>query len=190
MFDFSDNPAVQAIASRIYEAGGVVGAVCHGPAALIGVQLADGTSLLEGKSVAGFSNEEELFIIPDSRDVFPYLLEDGLRDAAQNYSEAPKYLDHTVTDGRLVTGQNPWSTWNVAEGIIRALGHEPVEREISSEEKAVSLLATYHAQGIDAALADRDSQSGSDKRLILLHALIALMEGQPGVAFEIQRLAH
>ncbi|MBH5321319.1 type 1 glutamine amidotransferase domain-containing protein [Aurantiacibacter sediminis] len=190
MFDFSDNPDIQAIASQIYDTGGVVGAVCHGPAALIGVQLADGTTLLENKSVAGFSNEEELFIIPDSRDVFPYLLEDGLREAAQNYSEAPKYLDHTITDGRLVTGQNPWSTWTVAEGMIRALGHEPVEREISSEEKAIALLATYHAQGMDAALADRESQSGSDKRLILLHALIALMEGQPGVALQIQRLAH
>ena len=190
MFDFADNPDVQGVASRIYDTGGVVGAVCHGPAALIGAQLEDGSMLLDGKSVAGFTNEEELFIIPDSRDIFPFLLEEGLEEASRNYTKAPKYLDHTVIDGRLVTGQNPWSTWTVAEGMIRALGHEPVERDISAEEKATGLLETYHSQGMDAALADRDRDRGSDKRLILLHALIALMEGQPKAAFDIQRLAH
>ena len=190
MFDFANNPYVQDLASRVYDTGGVVGAVCHGPAALIGAQLKDGSMLLDGKSVAGFTNEEEFFIIPDSRDVFPFLLEDGLREASRDYTKAPKYLDHTVTDGRLVTGQNPWSTWTVAEGIIRALGHEPVERDISAEEKATGILATYRSRGLDSALAERDKHSGSDKRLLLLHALIALMEGQPKVAFDIQRLAH
>lgn len=190
MFDFADNPDAQTIAASIYDAGGVVGAVCHGPAALIDAQLADGTMLLDGKTVAGFTNEEELFLIPEARAVFPFLLEDGLQANAARYSKAPKYLEHTISDGRLVTGQNPWSTWSVAEGIVRALGNEPVLRDPSPEEQATDLLATYHTHGLQAALDDRGSVPSRDKRLILLHALIALMDGSPERAYHIQRLAH
>lgn len=190
MFDFADNPVVQGLAAAIYDAGGVVGAVCHGPAALIGARLADGTMLLEDKSVAGFTNAEELFLIPEARKVFPFLLEDGLKAEAARYSKAPKYLEHTVSDGRLVTGQNPWSTWSTAEGMIRALGHEPVAREPSPEEVATGLLAAYHGEGLEAALTMRETMRRRDKRLILLHALIALMEGRPVQAYEMQRLAH
>lgn len=190
MFDFADNPDAQNLAAGIYDAGGVVGAVCHGPAALIGAKLGNGKLLLEDKSVAGFTNAEELFLIPEARAVFPFLLEDGLKVEAASYSKAPKYLEHTVSDGRLVTGQNPWSTWSTAEGMVRALGHDPVAREHSPEEVATDLLAIYHAEGLDAALRQKENLGNRDKRLILLHALIALMEGRIDRAYEIQRLAH
>lgn len=190
MFDFAGNPDAQNLAANIYDAGGVVGAVCHGPAALIGAQLADGAMLLDGKAVAGFTNAEELFLIPEARSVFPFLLEDGLKADGARYSKAPKYLAHTVSDGRLVTGQNPWSTWSIAEAMVRALGHQPIARDPSPEELANDLLATYHANGLEAALSERKSKAGRDKRFILLHALIALMDGQLMRAYEIQRLAH
>lgn len=190
MFDFAGNPDAQNLAANIYDAGGVVGAVCHGPAALIGARLADGAMLLDGKAVAGFTNDEELFLIPEARSVFPFLLEDGLKADGARYSNAPKYLAHTVSDGRLVTGQNPWSTWSMAEAMVRALGHQPVVRAPSPEELANDILATYHADGLEAALSERNSKAGRDKRHILLHALIALMDGQLMRAYEIQRLAH
>lgn len=190
MFDFANNPDAQNLAASIYDAGGVVGAVCHGPAALIDARLADGTMLLDDKTVAGFTNEEELFLIPEAQEVFPFLLEDGLRANAARYSKAPKYLEHTISDGRLVTGQNPGSTWSVAEGMVRALGHETVLRDPSPEEQATDLLATYHADGLQAALDERAGKPGRDKRLILLHALIALMDGSPVRAYQVQRLAH
>ena len=190
MFDFADNSDAQGLAAAVYDAGGVVGAVCHGPVALIGARLGDGTMLLEDKSVAGFTNAEELFLIPEARAVFPFLLEDGLKAEAARYSKAPKYLDHTVSDERLVTGQNPWSTWSTAEGMIRALGHEPVSRKRSPEEEATGLLAAYHGEGLETALTMRETMPRRDKRLILLHALIGLMEGRLVQAYEIQRLAH
>ena len=147
MFDFAGNPDVQRIAASIYDAGGVVGAVCHGPAALIDVTLADGRKLLADKHVTSFTNDEELFLVKEAKDVLPFLLEDVLRQQAGQFSAAPKYLDHTVVDGRLITGQNPWSTWSVAESMVRALGHEPVPRKPTREEAAVAVLAVFHRDG-------------------------------------------
>ena len=190
MFDFTRNPEVRRVVASIYDAGGVVGAVCHGPAALIDVTLASGQKLLAGKRVTGFTNEEELFLIENARDVFPFLLEDALRAQAGAFSEGPKYLDHTVIDGRLVTGQNPWSTWAGAEGMVRALGHAPAAREPTREERGVAVLSAFHRDGAEAAAGVRDRLGGTDKRLILMHALVAAMEGRLDEAYRLQRLAH
>jgi len=190
MFDFPRNPEVQRVAASIFDAGGVVGAVCHGPAALIDVTLASGQKLLAGKRVTGFTNEEELFLIENARDVFPFLLEDALSAQAGTFSKGPKYLDHTVVDGRLVTGQNPWSTWSVAEGVVRALGHSPVARETTREERGVAVLSAFHRDGAAAAAQVRDHMGGIDKRLILMHAVVAVMEGRLAEAYRLQRLAH
>jgi putative intracellular protease/amidase len=190
MFDFAGNPDVQRVAAAIHDAEGVVGAVCHGPAALIDVTLASGQPLLAGRRVTGFTNEEELFLIENAREVFPFLLEDVLTAQAGTFSEGQEFLDHTVVDGRLVTGQNPWSTWSVAEGMIRALGFEPVPREPTLEERAVEVLAAFHRDGAEAATAVRDGMGSIDKRLVLMHALVAIMEGRLGEAYRLQQLAH
>lgn len=190
MFDFAGNPDVQRIAASIHDAGGVVGAVCHGPAALIDVTLASGQKLLAGKRVTGFTNEEELFLIENAREVFPFLLEDVLTAQAGMFSEGPKYLDHTEVDGRLVTGQNPWSTWSVAEAMIRAQGFEPAAREPTREERAVAVVAAFHRDGAEAAAAVRDGMGSVDKRLVLMHAVVATMEGRLGEAYRLQQLAH
>ncbi len=78
MFDFPGNPDVHRIIRSIYANGGVIGAVCHGPMALVGVHLPGGRRLLDGRHVTGFTNEEELFLIADARAVFPVLLQDAL----------------------------------------------------------------------------------------------------------------
>lgn len=190
MFDFAGNPDVHRVVASVYDVGGVVGAVCHGPAALIDVTLGDGRKLLAGKRVTAFTNEEELFLLENAREVFPFLLQDALAAEAAMFSEGPKYLDHTVIDGRLVTGQNPWSTWSVAEGMIRALGFDPVAREPTREERAVAVLSTFHKEGADAAAVVRDQAAGFDKRLILMHAVVSAMEGRLAEAYRLQQLAH
>ena len=190
MLDFPADPDVRRVAASIHDAGGVVGAVCHGPAALIDVTLEGGRKLLTGKRVTGFTNAEELFLIENAREVFPFLLEDALSARAGAFSKGPKYLDHTVVDGRLVTGQNPWSTWSVAEGMVRALGHRPADRETTREERGVAVLAAYHRDGAEAAAAVRDRIGGTDKRLVLMHAVIAAMESRFVEAYQLQRLAH
>lgn len=190
MFDFPDNPDIQRITAAIDARGGVVGAVCHGPAALLNVRRPDGRRLLAGRQVAGFSNAEELFLIKEARTIFPFLLQDQLRKVGARYSEGPLYLDHTVVDGRLVTGQNPWSTWSVAEAMVRALGHTPVPRATTREELAVRVLWAYQRDGAAAARALKAALPEADRRLLLLHALIAGMQGRLGDAWQLQRLAR
>lgn len=189
MFDFPNNPHIARILRDIVPRG-VVGAVCHGPAALLGVTLADGSSLLDGRRVTGFSNAEELFLAPDARERLGFLLQDALATEAGSYLEGPLYLEHSIVDDRLVTGQNPWSTWAVAEGMLRALGHEPVARPLTAEERSVQLLAIYHQQGLDAAMLDKHDGPRSDKQLLLMHALIAAMRWRIGEAYSLQRLAR
>lgn len=190
MFDFSDDPAIQRIVRDVYQSGGIIGAVCHGPAALLDVRLDDGSPLLRGRRATGFSNAEELFLLKDARELFPYLLQDRMVRAGAQFVEGPLYLDNTIVDGRLITGQNPWSTWSVAEAMVTALGHAPVAREPTGEELAVRVLDAYHRHGMDAAKRLKAQLPQVDKRLLLMHAVVAGMQRRWGDAYRLQRLAH
>ena len=190
LFDFPENADIQRIARSIYEDGGVVGAVCHGPSALVNLTLSDGSPLLQGRRVTGFTNDEELFLIKDARTVFPFLLQDALSKKAAQFVEGNIYLDNTVVDGRLVTGQNPWSTWSTAEAIISALGHVPVARDRSSEELAVGVLQSYYSEGREVAQQVRFQSPTVERRLILMHALVAGMQTRWSDAWEFQKLAR
>jgi putative intracellular protease/amidase len=119
MWDFPDDPDVGRLGRQVYEHDGVVAAVCHGPAALVNLTLSDGTRLLEGKNVAGFTNDEET--ARGVADVVPFLLEDELVKRGANHSGGPKWRAHVVADGRLITGQNPASATGTAEAVVSTL---------------------------------------------------------------------
>ena len=85
MFDFPENKAIQAIVRDYYESNKVVGAVCHGPAALVNVTLNNGRPLLENKTVSGFTNAEELLLISDAKAIFPFLLQDKMIAQGANF---------------------------------------------------------------------------------------------------------
>lgn len=140
MFDLPVNADLKTLLAQTYDAGGVIGAVCHGPAALMNVPMKDGTSLIAGRAVTGFSNEEEALFGKGWAIAFPVLLEDGLRGAGARFSEAPMMLKHVVTDGRIVTGQNPHSTFGAAEAVVRALGRKVAPREMLAEERSIALI--------------------------------------------------
>lgn len=140
MFDLPVNFDLKTLLAQTYEAGGVIGAVCHGPAALMNVPLKNGTSLIAGRAVTGFSNEEELLFGKRWVPAFPILLEDGLRGAGAQFSEAPMMLNHVVADGRIVTGQNPFSTYSAAEAVLRAMGRKPAPREPFADERSIALI--------------------------------------------------
>jgi len=188
MFDFPGNRDIARIVRDIHPRG-VVGAVCHGPAALLDLRLDDGRPVLEGRRVTGFTNDEELFLIEQAREVFPFLLQDALARQSAGFVEGPMYLDNVVVDGRLVTGQNPWSTWSVAEAMVRALGHEPVPRQATREETSVAVLAAYRAGGLAAAEARQQAGPPASRQLLLMHAVIAAMQWRLAEAWELQRLA-
>lgn len=120
MWDFPHDDDLLSLASGIYERGGVVGAVCHGPAALVNLRLRDGSFLIQGKRTTGFTNEEEEAV--GLTKVVPFLLESKLRSRGADYVGGEKWAPHAVTDGRLVTGQNPASATRVGELMITELG--------------------------------------------------------------------
>lgn len=185
MFDFPENPSIQALIANRYENKKVIGAVCHGPAALVNVTLSDGSLLIAGKSVSSFTNEEELFLIPDALEIFPFLLEDQLSAQGGLVKKGNLYLQQVSVDGRLVTGQNPWSTWLTAESVIRQMGYAPIDRTISAQENTIALLQLYEQEGRGAAKDTLNSwltEKGTsiDRFLLAQHCLVAGMQGKLG----------
>ena len=145
MFDLPKDAALQAVITGIHERGGVVAAVCHGPAALADVRLGDGSLLVAGKALTGFSNEEEAVFGKRWAREFPFQLEDALRERGARWQEAPLMMPKLVVDGRLITGQNPYSTAAVADALVRALGREPVAREPWRDEATMALVQRHLA---------------------------------------------
>ncbi|MCZ7477946.1 MULTISPECIES: type 1 glutamine amidotransferase domain-containing protein [unclassified Micromonospora] len=119
MWDFPDDPDLARIARSVYERGGVVAAVCHGPSALVNLTLTDGSRLIAGKRVAGFTNSEEAAV--GLTDEVPFLLADKLGEAGAQHVPAPDFTEHVVVDGRLVTGQNPQSARAVADAVVKLI---------------------------------------------------------------------
>lgn len=116
MWDFPDDEALASLAAGIYERGGVVAAVCHGPSALVNLKLSDGSYLVDGKNVAGFTNAEEEAV--GLTEVVPFLLADTLTSRGAFHHPAENFTPHTITDGRLVTGQNPQSAEPTAQAVV------------------------------------------------------------------------
>jgi putative intracellular protease/amidase len=119
MWDFPEAKSLQTLAARIYEHGGIIGAVCHGPAALVNLKVGGGDYLVNGKDVACFTNEEERIV--KKTDVIPFLLADRLEEQGAEHVFAEPFEPCVEVSGRLVTGQNPASADGVAEEMIRLL---------------------------------------------------------------------
>lgn len=120
MWDLAVDQEVGRLLSRTYEKGGVVAAVCHGPAGLVNAKAPDGRPLVAGKRVAGFSNEEERGV--GLAEVVPFLLQSKLESLGARYEHGPMWKPFVIRDGRLVTGQNPASSEAVAKELLIALG--------------------------------------------------------------------
>jgi len=156
MFDLPRDTALQQLIARAWEAGGLIAAVCHGPAALVDVRLTDGAPLLAGRRMTGFSNEEEAIFGKEWTSEFPWQLEDAARARGALWDEAPLMMPKLVVDGRLITGQNPYSTTAVAEAIVRGLGRTPVARTPWRDEASMTLVERLRdgdVAGARAALA-------------------------------------
>lgn len=98
-----------------------VAAVCHGPGAIVNAKTHDGEYLVKGKNVTGFSNTEE-----DQAGFTPemnFLLEDRLKEVGGRYATADApWGEKVITDGVVITGQNPASAHGVGQAIVKALG--------------------------------------------------------------------
>jgi putative intracellular protease/amidase len=119
LWDLSDDRHSIALIEALYAAGKPVAAVCHGPAALRHAKARDGSPLVRGKSVTGFTNSEEAAV--KLTDVVPFLVEDMLKQNGGEFSRGADWQAYAVTDGHLITGQNPASSESTARALVGQL---------------------------------------------------------------------
>lgn len=117
--DLASNDVVAQLSAQHYEAGGVLAAVCHGPAGLLPITLSNGEKLLANKSVTGFTREEEVDY--GTIDKIPFLLEESLARTAKQYSKVQPWGELVIEDGRVITGQNPASAHGVGVALVKHL---------------------------------------------------------------------
>jgi putative intracellular protease/amidase len=178
MFDFPDNPAIHNLISHFAERKKVIGAVCHGPAALVNIKAADGTWLVENKNISAFTNSEELLLMPKAGELLPFLLQSRLEQRGANFIAGNDYLEQVTQQDYLITGQNPWSVWALAEKMIQQLGYEPLPRSLTPEEQSIKLLQLYRNQGLSVAeKAVQQNSASFSGQLILMHSFVAAMRG-------------
>ncbi|KQQ32951.1 dimethylallyltransferase [Duganella sp. Leaf126] len=119
LWDLAENrDSIQLIETMI-AAGKPVATVCHAPGVLRHVKAADGTPLVKGKKVTGFTNTEEEAV--GLTKIVPFLVEDMLKQNGGNYSKVGDWQSYAITDGILVTGQNPASSEAAAEALLKLL---------------------------------------------------------------------
>lgn len=125
LWDFPSDPGLVLATEAIWRDGGIVAAVCHGPAALLSAKDSDGNGLLDGRRVTAFSNLEEQLLRMRGR--VPFLLENALKEQGARFEKALLPLGkHVVVEGRLITGQNPASARAVGRAVVEALGRAPL----------------------------------------------------------------
>jgi putative intracellular protease/amidase len=117
--DFVGNPTMKAAIESMYAAGKYVATVCHGPMCLIECNKPDGTPLVAGKTVTGFTDSEEEAVGKTS--IVPYLLESKFIEQGAKFEKAADWGVKACVDGNLITGQNPQSSIACAELLVKAL---------------------------------------------------------------------
>lgn len=118
MWDLPTHQVIQNAIASIYDNKGIVAAVCHGPAALVNVKLNDGKLLVSGKSVASFTNNEEK---ASGQKKLPFFLQTELTKNGAKFVEAANWSVNVQVNDRLITGQNPASTDELARQVVKLL---------------------------------------------------------------------
>lgn len=119
MWDFPNNQFIHQIVRQLYENGDIVSAVCHGPCALVNVQLSNEDYLIKGKKMTSFTNGEE--VESQSTEIVPFSLQTCISNHHALYQETPNWSDNVIVDGHLVTGQNPYSAATLGATIAKML---------------------------------------------------------------------
>ena len=119
LFDVVEDPDSLRLTAAMARHGRPIAAVCHGTAALSAVVLEDGHRLVEGKHLTGFTREDEVAM--KTLEKIPFLLEERMVESGAIYQKKAKWQVLVVTDGTLITGQNPASAAGVGEALAAAL---------------------------------------------------------------------
>lgn len=117
LWDLAESRDSIALIEAFDRAGKPIGFVCHAPGVLRHVNGAHGSPLVKGRHVTGFSNSEEAAV--ELTDIVPFLVEDELARLGGRYEKGADWGQYVVTDGKLVTGQNPASSEEAARELLR-----------------------------------------------------------------------
>ena len=121
LWDLAEDPASIRLIETTLGAGKPVALVCHAPGVLRHVKAPDGAPLVAGRAVAGFTNTEEAAM--GLSEVVPFLVEDELTRNGGRFSKAGDFAPYVVTDGLLITGQNPASSGPAAQALLDRLAN-------------------------------------------------------------------
>jgi len=121
LWDLAEDKNSIALIESFYRNNKTVAAVCHAPAIFKNTKTEDGSPLVKGKKVTGFTNSEEEAV--QLTDVVPFLVEDMLKENGGIYSKAEDWAEYAIEDGLLITGQNPASSELVAEKLWNKLNN-------------------------------------------------------------------
>ncbi|WP_295174658.1 type 1 glutamine amidotransferase domain-containing protein [uncultured Brevundimonas sp.] len=119
LWDLANDADSIALIEAFAKADKPTGFVCHAPGVLKSVKGPDGKPLVNGRKVTGFTNSEEEAV--GLTDVVPFLVENVLTANGGDYSKGPDWGSYVLTDGKLVTGQNPGSSHAAAEALLKLL---------------------------------------------------------------------
>lgn len=119
LWDLAEDKTSIALIEAFAKADKPVGVVCHSPGVLKHVKGPDGQPLVKGRKVTGFTNTEEEGV--GLTEVVPFLVEDMLKANGGHYSKGADWGSYVLTDGKLVTGQNPASSGGAAEALLKLL---------------------------------------------------------------------
>jgi putative intracellular protease/amidase len=145
MFDLPKSDALVNLLSEHHRNGGIIAAVCHGPAALARVTDRNGQPLVKGLRVTGFTDEEEAFFGKKWAKEYSFLIETRFRELGAIWEEAPLMLPKVSVDRRVITGQNPFSTAAATDALVTALGRTPAPRATYAEEVSMKLVERWIA---------------------------------------------
>ena len=119
LWDLAEDASSITLIEAMLAAGKPVAAVCHAPGVLRHPKTSDGTSVVQGKKVTGFTNSEEE--AAGLTEIVPFLVEDMLKENGGKYSKKGDWEPHVVSDGLLITGQNPASSEPAAKALLDKL---------------------------------------------------------------------
>ena len=119
LWDLAEDPSSIALIEATLAAGKPIALVCHAPGVLRRVKATNGQSVVQGKTVTGFTNTEEQ--AAGLTEIVPFLVEDMLKKNGGDYSKAADWKPYVVQDGQLITGQNPASSAPAAKELLQQL---------------------------------------------------------------------
>ena len=120
LWDLAEDAQSIALIEKTFAAGKPLALVCHAPGVLRHTKAPDGSPLVKGNKVTGFTNSEEDAV--QLTMIVPFLVEDMLKANGGVYSKGPDWAPYVLTDGTLITGQNPASSEQGAHALLKLLG--------------------------------------------------------------------